>query len=494
MMKANDISLQKFMLVLYTRARLIAAVFTVAVVIAGVVSYLSPDMYTASATLNFDFKGNPVDSKGRAELSERTYLTTQIGIIQSQNVAQRVEKSLTEYGRERLIAALNAKQSALSSLSNFLLGPFKSLFKDNKKSKGANVGGGSAEKLQVSSAYGWLARSLGGDLSVEPLFNSRIVRISYSSTDPRVAALIANRYLEAYIAANLDMTIDPARKSKDWFDEQLKSLRKRLEEAQARLTEYQQAEGLVSSDERLSTENARLQDLSSQLIAAQQATRNAVTEQQKLQEVLERGAPLTNFAPVFNNPVVQRIKSEIRNLEGQRVQSFSSLGRNHPKMKKLNSEIAAARKRLQDEIQAISDGINNAAALSGERERDLAQAVAEQKKLVLSLKSEHNRIAVLQREVESAQATYNAALKQLNTTSMQSMIDQTNVTIMDAANIPGSRSSPRVTMNLLLGALAGLLVGIGAALFMEIFVRRVYSKEDLLLDVGVPLLGHLKKV
>ena len=96
--------------------------------------------------------------------------------------------------------------------------------------------------------------------------------------------------------------------------------------------------------------------------------------------------------------------------------------------------------------------------------------------------------------MESTQATYNAALNQLNTTSMQSMIDQTNVTIMDAANIPGSRSSPRVMVNLMLGALAGLLMGIGTVLFIEIIVRRVYSREDLLLEVGVPLLGHLKKV
>ncbi len=490
-MKANDISLHKFVLILYTRARLVTAIFVVAVAIAGIISYLAPSMYTATASLNFDFKGNPVDRKGRAELAERTYLTTQIGIIQSQNVAQKVEKGLTEYERERLIAALDAKQSAIDDLRRLLLSPIKSLFRDKRKSSQVI---GNSEKLQVSSAYSWLARSIGGDLTVEPLFNSRIVRIAYSSTDPLVAALMANRYSEAYIAANLQMTIDPARKSKAWFNEQLKSLRKRLEEAQARLTAYQQKEGIVSSDEQLDTENARLQDLSRQLVTAQQATRNAVTEQQKLQEVLDSGASLMTFSPVFDNPVVQKIKSDIRGLEGNRVQSLSSLGENHPKMKKLNSEIAAARRRLQNEIQAISDGINNAAELSRERERDLAQVVEEQKRLVLSFKNEHDRIAVLQREVESTQATYNAALNQLNTTSMQSMIDQTNVTIMDAANIPGSRSSPRVMVNLMLGALAGLLIGIGTALFMEIFVRRVYSREDLLLEVGVPLLGHLKKV
>jgi uncharacterized protein involved in exopolysaccharide biosynthesis len=171
-----------------------------------------------------------------------------------------------------------------------------------------------------------------------------------------------------------------------------------------------------------------------------------------------------------------------------------TLGENHPRIKKVRSELLAARQRLNAEMQVITHGTSNAAELAKERERDLQQALEEQKQLVLNLKYEHDRIAVLKREVESVQSAYNAALNQLNTTSMQSMVDQTNVTIVDPANIPRKHSSPRVMVNLALGLLAGLLLGVGVAIFMEIFVRRVHSKEDLLLEVGVPLLGHLKKV
>jgi uncharacterized protein involved in exopolysaccharide biosynthesis len=290
------------------------------------------------------------------------------------------------------------------------------------------------------------------------------------------------------------MITDPARQSKEWFNEQLKSLRNRLEEAQSRLTAYQQEEGIVSSNERLDTEISRLQDQSSQLLTAQQHTRNAVTERQKLEEVLDSGASLMTFGPVFNNPVVQKIKAEIRDLEARIVQSSSSLGKNHPKMKKMNSELSAARLRLEKEIQVVSDGIDNAAELSRERERELLQTVEKQKKLVLGLKNEHDRIAILQREVESTQATYNAALNQLNTTSLQSMVDQTNVSVVDSASIPGTHSSPRVMTNLILGALGGLILGVGIAVFLEIFSRKVYSREDFTVELGVPLLGHLKKV
>jgi uncharacterized protein involved in exopolysaccharide biosynthesis len=491
-MASNEMSLEKLFLILRTHARLIISIFTLAVAIACIITYVTPKMYTATASMNFDIAAtNPVDNRGRAVYSEATYITTQIGIIQSQNVAREVEDGLTPYERDRLVAALDAKHSILDDLKSMIKSPLRAFFKGEKKPiREASHG----EALDIKSAYSWLARSIGYDLSVEPMFNSRIIEVSYASTDRQIAALMANKISEAYIKTNLQMVIDPARKSKVWFDEQLKSLRKMLEDTQSKLTAYQQKEGIVSSDERLDTENSRLKDLSGQLVAAQQTTRNAVTARQKLEEVLDSGAPLTTFGPVFSNSVVQHIKSEIRGLQGQLVQNSNSLGKNHPKMKKLNSELSAARARLDSEIQTITGGISNAADLSGERERDLELALEAQKQLVLDLKNQHDRIAVLKREVETAQATYNAALTQLNTSSMQSMVDQTNVSIVDRANIPGRHSSPDAVKNIVFGVMGGLVLGIGLAVLMEIFSRRVHSREDFAVELGVPLLGHLKKV
>ena len=498
-MASNEISIEKFVLILRTHAKLVSSIFIAALTVAGIITYLMPKMYTATVSLNFEFSANPVDSRGSYAYAEDSYITTQVGIIQSQHVAQQVEHSLTDYERERVIAALDAEHSVIDDVSNLIKAPIMFLLADSGNQlddAGADSGGSSSggETLQVSSAYNWLTRSIGYNLVVTPVFNSRIVEISYSSTDPKIAALLANKFGDAYIATNLQMIIDPARKSKVWFDEQLKSLRKNLEDAQSELTAYQQREGIVSSDERLDTEASRLQELSGQLVAAQQATRNAVTEHNKLREVIDSGASLMTYQPVSANSVVQKIKADIRDLEAQIVQNSNSLGANHPKMKKLNSELYAARERLKKEVKDVTDGINNAAQLYKEREHDLESALEAQKMLVLNLKNEHDKITVLQREVESAQATYNAALNQLNSTSMQSMVDQTNVAIIDRADIPGGASSPRVMKNMALGALAGLLLGVGLAVFLEIFTRRVHSSDDFTTELGIPLLGHLKKV
>lgn len=480
---------------LQARAWLIAGILAAGVVVAGITTYLMPKMYTATTSLNFTFHSTPMGVIRGQELAEKTYVATQVRIIKSQQVAKRVVDSLTEYQRERLIAALNARYSVVDDLVWQIKRPLQLLLNTTKSSSPEAPVNGGGETLEISSAYGWLAQGIGGsNLLVDPKLNTRIVEISYVSPDRQIAALMVNKFAEAYIATNLNMITDPARKSRAWIDDQLKSLRKQLEDSQSKLTAYQQQEGVVSEDERLGTENARLQNLSAKLVNAQETTRNAVTQRQKLQEVLTRGVPLTTFEPVFNNAVVQNIKAKIRGLEGTLVNSSNSLGANHPKIKKIKSELYAARQRLDTEIKTITDGINNAAELSRERESDLEKSLGAQKQLVLELKNEHNKIAVLQREVESARVTYNSALEALNRTSMQSVVDQTDVSIVDRANIPMHPSSPRVGKNLALGVLAGLLLGIGLAIALEIFVRRVYSLDDVTSELGVPLLAHLKKV
>jgi uncharacterized protein involved in exopolysaccharide biosynthesis len=417
-------------------------------------------------------------------------------IIRSLNVAQNVVDNLTRNERNHLIASLEAENTIVDKMSNSILSSIRGLFSSKEKQVregSASSESHSSEALQLRSPYNWVAQSIGHNLTVEPMFNSRIVNVSYASTNRQVAALMTNKFAEAYLVINLQMIIDPARKTKVWFDEQLKSLRKKLQDSQSRLTTFQRKEGIIASDERIDIENKRLHDLTGQLVSAQQELRNAETEQRQLKDILRKGSSLMTFPKVFDNPVIRRIKSDIRALEVTLLELSSKLGENHPKLKRVRLELNASSGRLDDEIKVITKGIDNDTALARQRTHDLAEALESQKQLILGLKYEYDRIAVLKRDVESEQKTYNIALEQLNLTSMRSMVDQTNVSIVDPASVPGTHSSPKLMANLVLGGFGGLLLGIGIVMFLEILTRRVHSKEDLIAEVGAPLLGQLKK-
>jgi len=119
-------------------------------------------------------------------------------------------------------------------------------------------------RLQVSIRH-YYADLLLKFLEVKPSRESSVISIGYSAADPRFAATVANEFVQAYIDTNLELRVEPARQSASWFDEQTAQLRKNLDGAQGRLSEYQRSKGIVSADERLDVETAKLQELSSQV-------------------------------------------------------------------------------------------------------------------------------------------------------------------------------------------------------------------------------------
>ena len=187
-------------------------------------------------------------------------------------MAQKVADRLTPEEEGRYLDALRADRSILRDiinapkrwikrLSRFIADLFASPINES-----GNAAGGGGERQQPN--YSPVARSLLGGLKVEPKFQTRIVAISYTATSPQVAALIANRFAEAYIDKSLEMMTDPAQRTKQWFDNQLKVLRAKYEEAQAKLTAYQQETGIVVTDERMDLEDSRLAQITQDHAAA----------------------------------------------------------------------------------------------------------------------------------------------------------------------------------------------------------------------------------
>jgi uncharacterized protein involved in exopolysaccharide biosynthesis len=118
---------------------------------------------------------------------------------------------------------------------------------------------------------------------------------------------VANAFAQAYIETNIELRVDPARQYAAWFDERLKTLRDNLEQAQARLSAYQQEKGIVATDERVDQETARLSALTTQL-ASTQAERADMSSRQK-----NTGSELS--PDVMQSAVVQGIKAELAKAE-----------------------------------------------------------------------------------------------------------------------------------------------------------------------------------
>ena len=448
---------RQFVLILKARYKVILATLLVTVVAAAVVSFSLPPRYKASTTLVVDFKTvDPITGMALpVQTLLKSYMATELDIIQSHTVALKVVKSL------RL--AENP---------------------DTLKAFAENDGKGTLENK--------LAQELLGKLEVTPSKDSRMIELAFTDSDPENSARIANEFSAAYIQTNLDMKIAPAKESVLWFDEQLRQSRQHVDEAQARLTKYQTEKGITSSDQKLDVELAKLGEISTQLVQMRAQAYDHASRQKQLEEFRKNSRDFDSLPEVLSSPVIQELKSRLSVAESKLSQASNTLGANHPEYIRAQSDVSSLRKRLSDEINNAASVINNNLRVTQSRERELAEAAAAQKSRLLELNRHRDEFGLLVKEVESAQKAHESVSQRYSQTNLESRMDRGNVVVLAPALVPTSPSFPRIPLILAAAVVAGGLLGLLFVLAVELLDRRVRGLDDLIDAVGGQILVFIE--
>lgn len=446
------LSLKELLLIFRSRWRVFVATLLLTVVSATIVTLLLPKTYTATTSLIVDIKDDQSSGLPTAPVYQQPgYLETQSDIISSHKVALKVVNDL------KLAANPTARET----------------FEEDTHGKG--------------TIQDWLADRLLKKLDVETS-RSSVVKVSYSAPDGRFAALIANAFAQAYIDTNLELRVEPARQSSQWFTGQLKQLRENLEKAQTRLTAYQKDHGIVSVDERADVESARHAEISSQLVQAQAETYQSASRQKQAEEFIARGRPLDSLPDVLSNGFIQKMKGDLVSAEAKLHDYEEQYGKNHPRYQRQVADVATLREQLRQEIDKVMASITTANRLNQRREAELQSALSGQKNKVLGLKQRHDDLGVLLRDVESAQSAYDEASKRYRQATLESQISKTNVAVLNPAVEPLSASKPKVALNIALSFIVGAMLGGAGVFLLELLDRRVRTGTECARELGVPLL------
>src|SRR6267143_855112 len=449
-------NLNLFLSALRARLGVFALVLAATVLAATVVSLLLPKSYKATASVLVDANRDEQSlSNVVIPWRERIgYMQTQMDIITSARVARKVVQDLK-------LAESPASRAAFEK----------------------EAGG-------TGSIESWLGESLLRRLKVETS-QSSVIQVSFSSADPRFSALVTNAFAKAYISTMLELRVEPMQQAAVWFDEQLKSLRASLEDAQAKLTDYHRKQGIISADERLDVENARLGELSSQLVRTQDQTFDLDIRERQARDFRKQGASPDKLPDVLSNAHVQRLNADLLHGEVKLQELATQYGANHPQYQRQISENQSLREKLDTEMGKVVAGIENAKRQSRQREVELKGAIEAQRAHLLELKEQRNELTVLTRNVESAQRTYEAAMQRSVVSQVEGRASQTNVALLNLAVAPRTPFHPKVALNIALSVVVGTMLGIGMAILMELFDRRVRSPSDLDHGQNVPLLAVL---
>ena len=451
-------SFNQFLVILRARWRIAAGVFLAVVVLVAFASFVWPKQYTAIASIVVDSKTDPVAANGgggggMGGQPLATYVNTQADIIASERVAQRVVKTLKldQQPEARKLWAKGTNDDISVTIANFLL----------------------EKKLLVAPAHD------------SPTHQSNVIDISVQWSDPATAAALANGFAQAAIETNIELKVEPAKQYASWFDQRSRALRAELQEKQKLLSDFQSKNGIIATDEKLDVENARLAELSTELVNIQGQRQDSQSRQHQV------GADINSLPEVLQSPVIQTLKAALSQAEAKRPDIASRLGKNHPDYQAVEGEISNLRSRIAQESANIAASLGSTTQVNVRRENEVRQALENQKKRVLELKYQHDQSAMFQSDVTSAQRDLDEVSQRLAQSNLESLTQQTNVVQLSTASVPKNPSSPKLIINLILAVFLGGVLGIGGAVSAELRNRCVREDEDMLEVLGVPLLGKI---
>ena len=434
------------------RARRVSALLTLLIVASVVVgvTFALPKRYTAEAVVLLDVKStDPIAGIVLPGMSSSTYMSTQVGVIQSQRVLERAVKDL------RLDQDPKFREQWLD----------------------ATQGRGDLNT--------WLVSLLSPSLQIRPTRDANLISVSFTAREPDLASALTNAVVKAYIATSVDLRVEPAREYSSFFDERAIKAREALESAQTRLSAFQRERGIVATDERLDTESTKLSELTSQMVALQAVADESSSKQRQSSRTAD------TMQEVLSNPLILSLNGDYARQEARLNEMMVRLGGSHPSVVELKASMAQLRSRIVTESQRVITGLGTNNSVNVARLRQLQGDIDAQRTKLLKLKVERDEAAVLQRNIASAQQTYDTVTTRFNLTNLESQSTQTNVSVLKNATPPLLPSGPRALLNTLAGLVLGALLGIAMALVRERIDPRLRSDEAIFQRMGQPLVGHL---
>lgn len=438
---------------------LIAGAVALGIAGAIVITLLMRPMYRAWVTLEANpptFAVTDDQSHDQQEMSggdTLNFVTTQVGLLKSESVAERAAQELNLANNPDVVP----------------------------------------QDLDASKRLLITTNMVSQNLRVVPPVGGELIKFSFDSPSPQLAANIANAVADGFINTAIQRRYESSAYARNFLERQINKTRGDLEGSERGLVAYAQKQGIINTaaapgqqsggdtnslqGESLVKLNEALADATARRVAAEGAYRQSLTT-----------GPTSDVTQA-----TQQLQQELAQLQAEYQQKRTFLKPDHPDMVGLRSRIDELQKQIAKQQAQMSSGHNNSlladfrAAVAAEN--SLKARVAQLKGDVLNLRGRSIQYTILQREVDTNRALYDALLQRYKQIGVAGGIGLAPVSIVDRAEVPGAPFRPSLFLNLLFGIGFGLIAGVAAAVALEFMNDTIKSREDVRKKLSLPCLG-----
>jgi uncharacterized protein involved in exopolysaccharide biosynthesis len=420
---------------------------------------LTRPVYRTSVTLQANpptFAVTPDQSTDQQQIAGADtydFVATQVGLVQSRSVAERAAQDLNLPNNPNVVSQdLDASQ-------------------------------------RLSAATSMVVKNL----HVIAPEEGELIKFTFDSTSPSLAAMIANAVANSFIDTAIQRRYESSAYARNFLERQINKTRGDLERSERALVAYAQEQGIINTsnpgDQQSGGDTNSLQGES--LIKLNQALADA-TARRVAAEGLYRQSLATGPTTEVTTSTLA-LQAQLAQLEAQYQQKRTFMKPDHPEMASLQSQIDELKRQIAKQASQVASGRSNTlladyrAALSAERA--LQARVVELKGAVLNLRGRSIQYTILQREVDTNRALYDALLQRYKQIGVAGGVGTAPVSIVDRADVPRTPFKPNLFLNLMLGLVAGLIAGLGGAISLEFINDTIKSRQDVRKKLALPCLG-----
>ena len=469
--------LQQYLGVLIKRKLLIFTAFFLVLGGVAVWTYTQTRVYRAIASVIVDRRAPQVLGKDVGEVielstgtywSNKEYMKTQENVITSKRMAHKVVE------RHRLLH--NPKFWATTNV-----------IKAPKASEG---------QKKVERTMEMAATRLRALTNASTVRDSNILEISVEHSLPEMAAKLANAVSTEYLTEGLDYKALYGNKASKWLHTKMDTLKTKLDAAEDALFAYKKKNNIisVSLENRQTLINRRIERLNDALNDIRIKRMSVEARRTQLLAARKQKPMEMSFSPVLDNGTIQNLKdSYIKEQRGLAALSESK-GYKHPEVRKQVAKVDIALKDLEREVKAVLASVAAQYQEVRETEGKLAAELNRAKKEAMAINGREIDYNRLKREAENTSKLYSVVLSRWKESSLSSQLPFSNVRPLDAAVENARPIRPRVSLNMVLGGILGLLLGIALAFVVETMDRTVKTQVEIDQVPGLPYLGMVPKI
>jgi capsular exopolysaccharide synthesis family protein len=338
-----------------------------------------------------------------------------------------------------------------------------------------------------------------GGLKVTPPEEGQLIKFTYDSTSPQLAALVANGIADSFINTALQRRYEASAYARNFLERQISKTRSDLERSERAVVAYAQQQGIITttggsadkqtgSSDTNSLQGESLVQLNSALAAA---TARRIAAEGAYRQALATG-PTSEV-----NGAVQPLRQEFAKLQSDYQQKREFMKPEHPEMQSIQAQIAELQRQISSQMSQASSGRINGlladyrAAVSAERA--LQGRVGALKGDVLNLRGRSIQYTILQRDVDTNRSLYDALLQRYKEIGVAGGVGTAPVSIVDRAQTPTLPFKPNLVLNLLVGLGLGFIAGIASAIGLEFANDTIKSREDVRRKLSLACLGSVPK-